>query len=257
MSIIQAIILGAIEGLTEFLPISSTAHLILLGDLLKVPSTIFTQTFEIVIQLGAILAVLGLYLKKIFRWNTIKRLAVAFVPTAIIGFGLYKIIKGVFFTNQLIIVLALIIGGLILIIFESYHQDDIPEKTESNIETITYGQSFIIGCCQSLAVIPGVSRAAATIIGGLALGINRRTIVEFSFLLAVPTMAAASGYDLYKNSQAISGTGLGILAVGFIVAFLVAWLSVKSFIKYIQKYDFKPFGVYRIVIGLLFLWWLL
>ncbi|HNX11120.1 MAG TPA: undecaprenyl-diphosphatase UppP [bacterium] len=258
MNFIQAIILGAIEGLTEFLPISSTAHLILTGELIRVPATDFTKTFEVVIQLGAILAVVGLYIKKLFRWDNIKKLAVAFVPTAIIGFGLYKIIKGVFFENKLIIVLALIIGGLFLIIFEHYYKTKKKDAApEQGIESISYAQCLIIGLCQSLAVVPGVSRAAATIIGGLALGISRKAIVEFSFLLAVPTMVAASGYDLYKTGINFSGGEVQLLILGFAVAFAVALLSVKSFIKYIQRYNFQPFGVYRILIGLLFLWLLI
>lgn len=258
MNAFQAIILGIVEGLTEFLPISSTAHLILVGDLLKIPSSNFTKTFEIVIQLGAILAVFGLYIRKIFIWKNIKKLAIAFLPTAIVGYGMYQIIKDVFFENRLIIVWSLIIGGLILIIFEYFQKKKESNKSSSGgIEDISYVQCLIIGLCQSLAVVPGVSRAAATIISGLALGISRRAIVEFSFLLAVPTMVAASGYDLFRSGLSLSGPEFQLLAIGFLTALVVAWLAVRSFIKYIQKYNFQPFGLYRLIIGLLFLWWLL
>jgi len=250
MNFIHATIIGIVEGLTEFLPVSSTAHMIIGSKLMGIKPSDFTKTFEIVIQLGAILAVVILYIKQLLNWQNIKKLIVAFIPTAIIGFTLYQLVKSYLMENLTVIVWALIIGGLILIIFEKFHTKETNPEEGSGIQDISYKQCLYIGLFQALAIVPGVSRSAATIIGGLALGLKRRTIVEFSFLLAVPTMIAASGLDLLKNSQNISAAEFGLLGVGFITAFIVGGLSVKFFIKYIQKYNFIPFGIYRVIIGL-------
>ncbi len=250
MNFIHAIIIGIVEGLTEFLPVSSTAHMIIASKLMGLKSDDFAKTFEIVIQLGAILAVAILYIKQLWNWQNIKKLVVAFIPTAIIGFTLYKLVKSYLMENLTVIVWALIVGGLILIVFEKLHKKENSAGEGNGIADVTYKQCLYIGLFQSLAIVPGVSRSAATIIGGLALGLKRKTIVEFSFLLAVPTMMAASGLDLLKNYQNISSSNFGLLAVGFITAFIVGGLSVKFFLKYIQKYDFVPFGVYRVLAGL-------
>lgn len=248
----QSIILGIIEGLTEFLPISSTAHLILSGEILNITQTEFVKSFEIIIQFGAILAVIWLYFKKIMlNKKIIKRIFVAFLPTAIFGFIFYKIFKKYLMENLSVIVWALLLGGIFLIVFEYWHKEK-ADATE-NIENISYKNCFLIGACQTIAMIPGVSRAAATILGGLFLGIKRKTIVEFSFLLAVPTMLAATGYDLLKTGFTFSADQFGQLFMGFIVSFLVAILAIKFFIHYIQQHDFKLFGLYRIIIGLIFL----
>lgn len=250
MNIFHAIILGAIEGFTEFLPVSSTAHLILFGRLLNIPSSDFLTTFEIVIQFGAILAVVGIYAKRFLTdWETDKRIVVAFIPTAIVGFVLFKLIKG-FFDDYSLVLWALIIGGIILIAFEALHKEK--DFHEDDIRTIPYWKAFVIGCIQSIAVIPGVSRAGATIVGGMLLGIKRRAIVEFSFLLAAPTMFAAAGYDLYKDHAGITSNDLGLLAVGFIVALITAYFGVKFFLDYIKKHTFTAFGIYRIILGLAF-----
>lgn len=267
MTIFHSLILGIIEGLTEFLPISSTAHLILVGEWLKIPSTEFLKTFEISIQLGAILAVVILYWKKIFSsWKLIFKIATAFIPTAIIGLAFYKIVKNYLMENNYIIAAALLIGGLILIVFEKYYsKKNLAPATENSLVrdndkiNISYKQSLIIGVFQSLAIIPGVSRAAATIIGGLSLGVNRKNIVEFSFLLAIPTMIAATGLDLYKNQAALIGLGsqeLLIWLVGLAASLMTAIIGVKFFIKFIQKNNFIPFGWYRIALGLIVLAWL-
>lgn len=248
----QSIILGIVEGLTEFLPISSTAHLILGGRILDIAQTEFVKSFEIVIQLGAILAVIWLYWKKIVSSKEIiKRIIVAFLPTAIFGFLLYKIFKGYLMENLAVVVWALLLGGIFLIIFEYWHK----EKADAaeNIEDISYKNCFIIGTCQAIAMVPGVSRAGATILGGLFLGIKRKTIVEFSFLLAVPTMLAATSYDLLKTGFTFSADQFGQLSVGLIASFLVAILAIKLVLRYIQQHDFKLFGLYRIIIGLIFL----
>jgi undecaprenyl-diphosphatase len=255
MTIFHSLILGLVEGLTEFLPISSTAHLILASRLLHIVSTDFSKSFDIVIQLGAILAVVVLYFKKLFNWLNIKKLFVAFVPTAVIGLAFYGIVKNYLLDSLTTVVWALLIGGALLIVFEYLYKP----KTEGidGLENITYTQCLLIGLFQSFSIVPGVSRAAATIVGGLILGLSRRTIVEFSFLLAVPTMLAASGLDLIKSGASFSNNEYGLLLVGFVTAFLVALGVIKLLIGYVQKYNFKPFGVYRIIIGLLFLWFIL
>lgn len=266
MNIFHGLILGIVEGLTEFLPISSTAHLILAGEWLRLPSTEFLKTFEISIQLGAILAVVVLYWKKIWSsWNLIGKLAVAFIPTGIIGLGLYKIVKKYLLDNNYIIAATLLIGGVILIWFEKYLQKKNSTQIAANqnkpdsaagVEAISYKQAAAIGLFQSLAIIPGTSRSAATIIGGLSLGIKRETIVEFSFLLAIPTMIAATGYDLYKNHPILAGNELAIWVVGFIASFITAIIGVRFFIKFIKQNNFIPFGWYRIGLSLVVLAWI-
>lgn len=248
----QSLILGVVEGFTEFLPISSTAHLILTGKILSIPQSEFVKSFEITIQFGAILAIVWLYWKKLLiDTKVLKKITVAFLPTAILGFLLYEIFKGFLMENLYVVVLTLLLGGIFLIIFEYWHK----EKTDASdeIEKISYRNCLLIGLCQSVAIIPGVSRAATTILGGLYLGIRRKTIVEFSFLLAVPTMLAATGFDLLKSGFNFSNGQLDVLLIGFVTSFLVAILAVKFLLRYIQQNDFKSFGIYRISIGLIFL----
>lgn len=251
MNIIHAIILGIVEGLTEFLPVSSTAHIELASQVMRLADTDFLKSFTVIIQFGSILPVLFIYLKKYAtNLEVHKRVLAGFLPTAIIGFVLYKIIKTLFLGNILLALIMLIIGGIILVVFETLHKE--PTEPTMDITKISVKNAFIIGCCQSLAAIPGVSRSAATIVGGMALGISRKTIVEFSFLLAVPTTLAASGYDLLKSGHNFTSEQYGLLAVGFIAALIFAQISITFFLNYIRKHSFKPFGVYRIVIGLLF-----
>jgi len=254
MDVIQSIILGIVEGLTEFLPISSTAHLIITAKLLAIGQTEFAKNFEITIQLGAILAVVFLYWRRFFKdWGYLKKIITAFLPTAVVGFIFYQIIKNFLMESLLVIALALLIGGIIIVIFEAGKG----KRTGDNgSDVITYKKAFLIGLCQSVAVIPGVSRAAATIIGGLSLKLSRQAIVEFSFLLAVPTMIAATGYDLIKTGFSFSGQELGMLLVGFLISFFAALAGVKFFLKFITKYNFFYFGVYRIILGLVILAWL-
>lgn len=274
MTIFHGLILGIIEGLTEFLPISSTAHMIIASEWLKIPNSEFLKTFEISIQLGAILAIVILYWKKIWSsWNLIGKIVAAFIPTSIIGLLFYKIVKNYLMDNTYIIAGALLIGGLILILFEKYYYKKNSDNQTSSEQVkfdseksnqeeikISYKQAGIIGVFQALAIIPGVSRAAATIIGGLSLGITRKNIVEFSFLLAIPTMLGATGLDLYKNRAILATLGtndLIIWLIGFVVSFITAIIGVKFFLKFIQKNSFVPFGWYRIVLGLIILAWLL
>jgi len=254
MDIWQSIILGIVEGITEFLPVSSTGHLILTSELLHIPQSAFTKSFEIIIQLGAIASVVFLYWKTLWNLATIKKLIVAFIPTGIIGLLLYKTVKTYLIGNSSVVLWSLFLGGIVLIAFEYWHKEK--DSATESIHAISYRQALTIGLFQSIAVIPGVSRSAATILGGLLLGLKRTAIVEFSFLLAVPTMLAASGLDLLKNYSSFSMDQFGVLGVGFVVSFIVALWSIKFLLRYIQNHNFIPFGFYRIIIALFF-WWVI
>lgn len=255
MSFIHSIILGIMEGFTEFLPVSSTAHLILTSKLLHIDTSEFLKTFEISIQLGAITSVVFLYFKTfIKKWDINKKILVAFIPTGVIGLVFYKLVKDYFLVNPMISVYSLLVGGIFLILFELKYKDE-----KSNIEDLnqlTYSNSFLIGCCQSLSIIPGISRAAATMVGGMSLGIKRKTAVEFSFLLAVPTMLAATGLDIVKSYKLFTPANLSIIGVGFLVSFLTAILSISFLLKFIKNNNFIPFGIYRIILSLLFIFFL-
>ena len=270
MTIFHSLILGVVEGLTEFLPISSTAHMILVGEWLRIPATEFLKTFTISIQLGAILAVVILYWKKIWSsWNLIFKIGAAFVATSLIGLALYKVVKNYLMENIPLIAGALLVGGLAIILLERYYSrknlDKRSKWTETSVpqdgelQDISYGQAVSIGVCQALAMVPGVSRSAATILGGLSLGISRKNIVEFTFLLAIPTMAAATGFDLYESREllvALSGQDLITWGVGFVTAFITAIIGIKFFLRFIQKNNFAPFGWYRVALGLVIFAWL-
>ncbi|MBL7884134.1 MAG: undecaprenyl-diphosphate phosphatase [Bacteroidia bacterium] len=251
MSYIQAIIIAIIEGLTEFLPVSSTGHMILADSLMDIQDKEFAKTFEIVIQLGAIMAVLLIYIKRFFVGLDIyMKLFVAFLPTGIIGILAYKTIKHYLF-NPFTVSVSLIIGGVVLILLDKWSEQKKSEYKE--IEDITYKGAIKIGLIQCVSMIPGVSRAAATIFGGVFSGFDRKQAAEFSFLLAIPTMFAASGYDLLKEKDNIHSDDITVLLIGAVVAFLVAIIAVKGFIAFLNKYGFKHFGYYRIVLGVLFL----
>ena len=251
MNFFDSIILGIIEGITEFLPISSTAHLILTADLLGLSQSEFLKSFKIIIQFGAILAVVVLYWKLFLKWEVLKKLIVAFIPTGILGLIFYKIIKTYFLESTSLILWTLFLGGIFLIIFEKWHKEK--ENASEDIANISYKHCFYIGLFQSIAMIPGISRSATTILGGLLIGLRRKTIVEFSFLLAVPTMLVASGFDLLNNIEKFSLSESHLLAVGFITSFGMAILGIKFFLAYIQKRTFIAFGIYRIIIVILFL----
>jgi len=248
----DAIILGVVEGITEFLPVSSTGHLILTSHLLSIPSSSFLSSFEIAIQLGAIGAVVVLYWRSFFDVEVLKRLVVGFIPTAVIGLALYSYVKHHLLGNELVVVSALFLGGVALIVFELFHKER--EGAPEGVTTITYLQAFLVGVAQSVAMIPGVSRSAATIVGGLALGIRRATILEFSFLLAVPTMGAAVALDVLKSYQTFTLEGVGSIGIGFVVAFIVALFSIKFLLKFVRTNTFIPFGIYRIIVAGLFFW---
>lgn len=251
MTWIHAVILGVVEGLTEFLPVSSTGHLILVSNLLRIPQSEFLKSFEIAIQLGAILAVLAISWKRLLLDRRIfLRVSAAFIPTAILGLLLYKVVKTYLLGNQAVVVWALVIGGLALIIFEQFYKASSASKND--LSAMSYKDAVVIGLAQSVAMIPGVSRSAATILGGMSLGWSRLAIVEFTFMLAVPTMAAATGLDLLKSGFAFSASEYGLLAIGATAAFLVAYVSVRWLLSYVRSNNFVAFGVYRVVVGLAF-----
>jgi undecaprenyl-diphosphatase len=251
MDYLQALTLAIVEGISEFLPISSTGHLILASEVLKIQQTDFVKSFEVIIQLGAILAVVVLYAKKIVANKKMwPQIIAAFIPTAIIGFALYKLIKQYLLGNEAVTLWALLIGGIILIIVEKIYKEQ-PHHTDK-IETLSLKKAALIGLVQSISVIPGVSRSAATIFGGLFVGLKRKTAVEFSFLLAIPTMAAATGLDLVKSNFSFSADEWGLLTVGFVGAFLTALLAVKYFLRYIEHHTFVAFGVYRIILAVVY-----
>jgi undecaprenyl-diphosphatase len=245
MSFLEALILGIIEGITEFLPVSSTAHLVLANHLLGTGDSEFAKSFEIIIQLGAILSVVALYWRKLLDVELLKKAIVAFIPTGILGITVYKIIKSVLLGNVYVVLGALLLGGIVLIVFKGLEQDT---HDEIDFSTITYKRALLIGLFQSIAMIPGVSRSAATIVGGSIIGVPKRTIVEFSFILAIPTMAAATGLELLKGYRGLIGH-FDVLAVGFVVSFLTALLAIKSFLGYVKKHSFAAFGWYRIVLA--------
>lgn len=254
MSIFEAILLAIVEGLTEFIPVSSTGHLVLVHRALGIASTDFVKSFELAIQLAAILAVVVLYRKRLQEiWSLKTKILAAFIPTAIVGFALYTVIKNIFLENALIVVIALIVGGVLLIFFEMYFSRSDRASTQVGLAQITHTQSFLIGLCQSLSVVPGVSRSGASIIGGLATGLNRVAAVEFSFLLAIPTIIAAVGYDFLKTGASAFAGEYDILTIGFVVSFIVSWIVMVYFLKFVSKHTMIGFGVYRILLGFLYL----
>jgi undecaprenyl-diphosphatase len=252
MTNIQAIILGVLEGLTEFLPISSTGHLTLASHFMGIVQSEQFIVFEIAIQLGAILAVVIFFWRKFFDINLLTKLFMAFLPTGIIGLLIYKHIK-VLLTSELVVAFTLILGGVILILVEKLKIPPTPfNKGEhsAKLDQITNKQAILLGFAQSVAMIPGVSRSGAIIVAGLLMKVNRAVLVEFTFLLAVPTMSAATLYAIYKNKEIISTDYFSTILLGFVSSFIVALFVIKFLINYIKKYDFVPFGIYRIILGI-------
>jgi undecaprenyl-diphosphatase len=246
----QAILIAIVEGITEFLPISSTGHMIITSSLLNIGENEFTKLFEVVIQLGAIMAVVVLYYKKFFnfrRWQFYTKLIVAVIPALVFGALFIKKIK-MLMGSDLTVGISLLAGGIVLLFIDKVFKHT-PIKEE---ERISYPKAFTIGLWQVLAMVPGVSRSAASIIGGMQQGLTRKVAAEFSFFLAVPTMFAATIkdlYDWYKDKGTITSNEISLLLVGNVVAFIVALIAIKFFITYLQKYGFKMFGVYRIIVG--------
>lgn len=256
----KAFILGIVEGVTEFLPISSTGHLIITGDLLDFNDN-KGKIFEIVIQLGAILAVCFEYRQRLVNTvthmakeasaqNFVINLMIAFTPAALLGLMFHDFIK-VYLFSPFTVAIALIVGGFAILLIEKYTKHSATQQ----IEAITKTQALKIGFAQSLALIPGVSRSGATILGGMVFGLTRQTATEFSFFLAIPIMFAATGYDLIKSWSLLSMADFPLFAVGFITAFLSALLVIKVLIKYVANHDFTVFAWYRIVFGVAVLWY--
>jgi undecaprenyl-diphosphatase len=251
----EAVLLGVIEGLTEFLPVSSTGHLLLSAEVLGIAQSDFVKSFEIAIQLGAILAVVVLYARTLLvDVEVLKRVAVAFVPTAVIGLLAYGFLRDVLFEDNLIVLIALVAGGLFMIGFEMFYR---PRPQPLDLSALRYRTAFLIGGLQAVAIVPGVSRAAATILAGLAMGMDRRAVVEFSFLLAVPTMAAATGYDLLHTSRSFTLQEAATLATGFAVSFATAMIGIRFLLGYIRRRSFIAFGVYRVALAVAFFLFLL
>ncbi|MFK5882617.1 MAG: undecaprenyl-diphosphate phosphatase [Sulfurospirillum sp.] len=251
MDIFQSIILGIIEGFTEFLPISSTGHMIVASKFLGLPQSDNIKAFEVIIQLAAILAVMVIYkekfsLKKIELW---KRLLVAYLPLAIVGFIFRHQIKELFSVQ--IVAVMFIVGGVIFLIVEKFYKET--EHSTTSVEDVTYRQSLWIGIAQVFALIPGTSRAGSTIIGGLLVGLNRKISAEFSFLLAFPVMLTVSGYDMLKHYREFSSENILTLSIGFLVSFIVAFITIKLFLSFLERFTFVSFGVYRILFGVLLL----
>lgn len=249
MTIIQALILSLVEGLTEFLPISSTGHLILVQRFLSIKPSEFSKTFDIVIQLSAIMAVVWLYRKILFSKIKIWEQAfIAFIPTGVIGFFLYKIIRNVLFENPFITVYSLFFGGLFLLLIDNWKKIN---TGQGRLGNLSLQRLLFIGLVQSISVIPGVSRSAAAIIGGLSTGLSRSQAVEFSFFLAIPTMLVATGFDLLKSGLFFSPQEYFILLIGCLLSFLSSLLAVKFFIEFVKKHNFSSFAVYRIILALI------
>jgi undecaprenyl-diphosphatase len=254
---LNAVFMGIIEGLTEFLPVSSTGHLILLGDLLHFEGPP-GHVFEIVIQLGAILAIVALYWRKFWHilitlktsssQHFVRNILLAFFPAMVIGALAHDKIKSALF-NPTVVAIALIVGGIAILVIERVK----PVSRVTSTEAMTIGTALKIGVFQCIAMIPGVSRSGATIMGALMLGVERKAAAEFSFFLAVPTMFAATVYDLYKSKDALGGTGLEIIAIGFVVSFIVALLVVRWLVRFVQTHGFGVFAWYRIALGALIL----
>jgi len=251
MEIWQAIVLAIVEGITEFLPVSSTGHMIIVSSFMGIASDSFVKLFTIAIQFGAILSVIVLYWKRFFQsFEFYFKIFLAFIPAAIIGFLLNDFIDALL--ERVDVVAYMLIAGGIFFLWV----DKIFKQNETQPKDSTYLSSFKIGLFQLLALIPGVSRSAATIIGGLTQGLNKKNAAEFSFFLAVPTMFAATSYKLFsywKNSGTFGDNEISILLMGNIVAFIVAMLAIKSFIAYLTKHGFKVFGYYRIILGVILL----
>jgi undecaprenyl-diphosphatase len=248
MTYLQVVILSLIEGLTEFLPISSTGHLIIAQNLLHVPATEFTKSFNIIIQFSAILAIVVLYWKKITHYRHLwKQILIAFLPTGILGFTLYRLIKGYLLDNLWVTIIALFFGGLALLLIDHISK----LNTGSNTSQKLHPKELVsIGLFQSLSMIPGVSRSAASIVGGLVNGLSRVEAVEFSFLLAIPTMTAASGYDLLKTGFSFTANEYLLILFGSLITFISASLAVKAFTSFVSKHNFTVFAIYRLILAI-------
>jgi undecaprenyl-diphosphatase len=246
MSLLQALILSVIEGITEFLPVSSTGHMVIASALMHPADPAFTKLFTVNIQFGAILSVVVLYFRRfLVSFSFYTKLFVAFLPSAAAGLLLDDYIDA-WLGNAVVVALTLLFGGIVLLFVDKWF----PEAEKESTAEVTYPRAFRIGLFQCIAMLPGVSRSAATIIGGLSQKLNRRSAAEFSFFLAVPTMFAASAYKLLDNYTLITSENIGLLLIGNITAFVVAMLAIKTFISFLTRHGFRLFGYYRIFLGI-------
>jgi undecaprenyl-diphosphatase len=251
MDIFQAIIIGIIEGFTEFLPISSTGHMIVASEFFGLQEGELIKAYEVIIQFAAIMAVMLIYrdkisFKQIELWQ---KLILAFLPLAIIGFIFKDHIKALFSID--VVAIMFIVGGVIFLVVEKFYKEE--ESHVVTVESVSYKQALWVGLAQVFSLIPGTSRAGATIIGGMLTGMDRKTSAEFSFLLAIPVMAAVSGYDLLKHYQDFADANWLAFIVGFVVAFVVAYATIKLFLAFLQRFTFVAFGIYRILFGVILL----
>lgn len=252
MNLLETIVLGIVEGITEFLPISSTGHMIVVSNWMNISQTETNKAFEVIIQLAAILAVIASYKDKFtFKHTELwTKVALAFIPIGIVGLLFHKQIKEFF--SVPVVATMFIVGGVVFLILEYFYKEQ-PHHI-SDVEKISYKQALWIGIAQVFALIPGTSRAGASIVGALMVGLNRQASAEFSFLLALPVLGAAAGLDLLTHYKEFSAGDLHLLLIGFVTAFLVAFLSIKLFIRFLQRFTFVGFGIYRIAFGVLLLW---
>ncbi len=249
MTIFDSIILGIIEGLTEFLPVSSTAHLVLAGQLLHVKQDSFKTAYDIIIQIAPIFSVMIIFKDRLLQSLDIwYKLIVAFIPTGIVGLLFHKQIEAMFSANST--VALMILTGIAFLAIEFFYKER--DHDVKLLEDVTYMQALKVGIFQIFSLIPGVSRSGSTILGAMLIGLRRDVAMMFSFLLAIPTMGAASGYMLLKEYKTLSFENLEVLAVGFVVSFIVGWFAVKWFLAIVSKYNFTPFGIYLIASGALF-----
>jgi undecaprenyl-diphosphatase len=255
MNIIQAVILGLVEGITEFLPISSTFHLIFTAKLLGLQQTDFVKSFEVIIQTGAILAAVAIYAREVWEDKSLAvKAMVAFIPTGVVGFLLHDIIKGVFFESELFMLVAFVVMGFVFLLVE-YAIKRKSLKLQHTLQSFTIPQAALIGLVQAAAVLPGVSRAGAVIIAMMILGIKREEAARFSFLLAIPTIMAASVYDAYKMREVIMAQqeNIMLIFVGFFVAMVTAYFVMRWFISFLKSNTLVPFAIYRFVLVIIIL----
>ena len=252
MTLSQSIILGIVEGLTEFLPVSSTGHMVLASHFLHILDSATVTTFEIVVQLGAILAVVASYHKKLFNIEMIKKLIVAFIPTGIVGVVVFPYIKHLLDSPKLVVI-TLILGGVVILLVERRYKDKEDTEHSQQVSSISYKNALLLGAFQALAVIPGVSRSGAMIVGGRIKRLSRKLLVEFSFLLAVPTMFIAAAYTILKKHNELSIDSISPIVVGTIISFIVAFAVIRLALAYIRRHSFEIFGWYRIIVGIILL----
>ncbi len=253
MNISDSIILGIIEGFTEFLPISSTGHMIVAGKFLGVEQTSITKAYEVIIQFAAILAVVFNYKDKLTpkHINLWIKVFISFLPLAVVGYIFKEQIKELFSVN--VVAVMFIVGGIVFLVMEWFFIDD-KKAAIKDVEDVGYKEALVIGVAQVFALIPGTSRAGSTIIGALSVGLSRKASAEYSFLLALPVMSAVSAYDFLKHYKEFASSDMAVLGVGFVTAFVTAYITMRLFLSFLEKFTFVVFGVYRIVFGIVLLY---